>query len=196
VTDSNEIVSVGDPAVFSIESGILRAYPRLGARALGFFGLYIKGARFGVMKPDATLLACSYDAVLARIRLRGMHHCPIDAENADVEILVDAINTSRYGDVDNDWKRLGYSRRRLDEVLTEANAWWAPDGDEAFDDNSRVLQFDLPDGRVLLLGFRSAEPHRYHDVAMVTIEAVRFYGALADWVTAFDRARDRLLEEA
>jgi hypothetical protein len=54
---------VGDPSVFAIESEITRAYERLSFRALGYFVIYVCGRSYGVRAPDATMLACSFDAV-------------------------------------------------------------------------------------------------------------------------------------
>src|SRR5580700_10908121 len=66
-------VIIGDPSVFAIESGITQAYDRLSQRALGFFVIPVGGRRFGVYKPDATMLGCSFDTVQRRIAERGTH---------------------------------------------------------------------------------------------------------------------------
>jgi hypothetical protein len=64
---------------------------------------------------------------------------------------------------------------------------WAPDGDEAFDDWSHVLQFDVG-GRVRLIGFRSNERGYHHDertLADVWIDEGLFYRVLKQWRDAF-----------
>jgi hypothetical protein len=53
----------GDPSTFAIESNISRAFHRLSSRALGRFTVHLRGRRYGVFEPDATLLACSLDEI-------------------------------------------------------------------------------------------------------------------------------------
>jgi hypothetical protein len=63
----------------------------------------------------------------------------------------------------------------------------APDGDEAFDDGSFVLQFDVGD-RVRLIAFKSC--HNYlHDAGSLSdvwLAADDFYGILRQWHDAFE----------
>jgi hypothetical protein len=63
-----------------------------------------------------------------------------------------------------------------------------PDGDEAFDDRSYVLQFDVGD-RVRLIAFRPMEGSCLHDPATlrdVWLVANDFYRILQDWLDAFE----------
>jgi len=59
---------------------------------------------------------------------------------------------------------------------------WAPDDDEAFDDGSYVLQFDV-EGRVRVIAFRSTEDY-VHDPATLSdvwLPIQGFYGVLSQW---------------
>ena len=49
------LVMVGDPTLFAIESAITQAFERLGFRALGYFVVHLNGRCYGVRRPDATL---------------------------------------------------------------------------------------------------------------------------------------------
>lgn len=177
---------VGNPSAFAIESSITQAYERLGQRALGFFVIHIDGKSYGVRSPDATLLACSLDAVQRRISRRGTHCAPFAAE-ADARGLADAFLSARFSDEQTTGPFLGMSSTALDELLTSNEIIWAPDGDEAFDDGSYVLQFDC--GNVVrLIAFRNTE--RREDVATtlvdVSIAADDFYRILDNWQAAFE----------
>jgi hypothetical protein len=72
---------------------------------------------------------------------------------------------------------------------------WAPDGDEAFDDGSYVLQFDVED-RVRLIAFRSGEGY-VHDPATLSdvwLPSDDFYGVLQEWLQSFDREWTALMK--
>lgn len=45
-------MTIGDPAVFAVESQITSAYERLSLRALGLFVIHIQGQTYGVRLPD------------------------------------------------------------------------------------------------------------------------------------------------
>jgi hypothetical protein len=69
-----------------------------------------------------------------------------------------------------------------------ASYYVGPDGDEAFDDGSFVLQFDVQD-RVRLIAFRSGAGY-VHDpdtLSDVWLPADDFYRVLEQWHQAFDR---------
>src|SRR5260370_38825365 len=76
----------GDPEVFALEARISRAYSRLSLRALGYFVMYVTGRRFGVYNEQATLLACSLEAVRQRIASRGLHIAPFADTRPAAEI--------------------------------------------------------------------------------------------------------------
>src|SRR5262249_5900052 len=140
---------VGDTSVFAIESEITVAYHRASFRALGFFTIYVRGKMFGFRKPDATMLACSFDAVETRLSNAGSHTFPFG--DADAASIVSAYEHALFID-DGTKSCFGMSSQAFIELLHEKNIVWAPDGDEAFDDGSHILQFDIGD-RVRLIAF-------------------------------------------
>jgi len=74
------------------------------------------------------------------------------------------------------------------ETRDSGHLLWIPDGDEAFDDGSHVLQFDLND-RVRLVGFKRQEEELYDRNSLVDLwlPSDAFYGTLTSWNSAFDR---------
>jgi hypothetical protein len=175
----------GDPSVFAIESGITQAYRRLSARALGFFVIYVAGERYGVFEPDATMLACSLDEVARRLAGRGTHTVPFGAE-AEAGAIADAFRLACYADVE-DQVYFGIPEREFRDLMYSKEIVWAPDGDEAFDDRSCVLQFDS-ESDVRLIAFRTAESG-LHDPATLKdqwLDGEQFYAVLREWRDAFE----------
>ena len=72
-------------------------------------------------------------------------------------------------------------------MISSKRIIWAPDGDEAFDDGSYVLQFDVGD-RVRLIAFKSCPGHFYDRATLsdVSLAADDFYCVLQKWHDAFE----------
>ena len=140
---------IGDPNRFAIESGIARAYDRPSLRGLGFFVIRVMSELYGVNDPEATMLACSFDAVEKRINERGCHTAFFSTE-PDASKIADAFCKSVYGSEPIDGFD-GFTPEAIEAVFDSGDIQWAPDGDEAFDDGSFVLQFDVED-RVRVIG--------------------------------------------
>jgi Immunity protein 42 len=177
---------IGNPAVFAIESEITRAYESLGLRALGFFVLHIGGRRYGVHEPDATMLANSFDEVQERIASRDKHTAPFASE-PDGGTIADAFRNAIYSDKQEE-RFFGIPLAEFCEFFyMPSNVMWAPDGDEAFDDGSYVLQFDV-DRRVRLIAFKSDQGYRHASGTLsdVWLPADDFYNVLYEWRDAFD----------
>ena len=70
---------------------------------------------------------------------------------------------------------------------SKTDCMWAPDGDEAFDDGSYVLQFDVKD-RVRLIAFKSDGKYSYDPSTLsdVWLAAENYYGVLKQWRDAFE----------
>jgi Immunity protein 42 len=174
---------VGNPSIFAIESGITHAYKRLSFRALGYFLIHIAGSSYGVRSPDASLLACSFDKVKERIGNRGRHIASF-ATGVSASEVAEAFCASIYwwnqehksffGIPYIDFKKLVYSHRLI----------WAPDGDEAFDDGSFVLHFDVED-RVRLIGFIHGPNETLENLVDIWVDADEFYSILSKWQNAF-----------
>lgn len=185
------MIIVGDPAVCAIESEITRAYERLSFRALGYFVIHVDGELYGVKAPDATLLACSFDQVEARLANRGRHTAEFSRE-PDPARVADVINSCVYGD-DPDAARpdsgterpLGLSEQEVSSVIADNAIIWAPDGDEAFDDGSSVLQFDVGE-QVRIIAFRRGDDGtQISNVRDVWLPADNFYEILRKWHASF-----------
>ena len=177
---------VGTPAVSAIESGIFQVHERPSLRALGFFVIHIGGFRYGVYEDEATMLANSFDEVRRRIADQGSHSCPFALE-ADARKIADAVSLAIYGDGLKDEAFLGVSRSELCELVSSKNLLWVPDEDEAFDDGSYVLQFDVEE-RVRLIAFQRPiglfhEPSTLRDI---WVAKQAYYGTLQQWKDEFE----------
>ena len=178
---------VGDSSKFAIESGITKAYERLSFRALGYFVIYIAGRRYGVFAPDATMLACSFDEVESRITQRGRHTAPFATED-NAGKIADAYRDAIYAPDQEANYFFGIPQPEFHDLIYSNHLAWTPDGDEAFDDWSHILQFDVGD-RVRLIGFRSLDGDYHHDpntLADVWLNADAFYQTLQQWRDSFD----------
>jgi len=180
-------VIIGDTDVFAIESQITRAYARLSLRGLGFFVVHIGGYRFGVHAPEATALACSFDTVKERIDHRGEHIAELSSE-PDASLIARAVRLALYTPNQEEQQFFGLSGSQLSDVIYSRRLLWAPDGDAAFDDGSKILQFDIDD-RVRLIAFRLDDGSNGSGVSSlreVSISAETFYGLLRMWHHAFE----------
>ena len=179
-------MTVGDTSSFAIESEIARAFERLSFRGLGFFVIHVAGQRYGIKSPGQSMLACSFDEVGRRINGRGNHQAPF-AEAVAIDIA-NSYTSAVYLDNNGNQIYFGMSEAQFTETLYSNSLVWAPDGDEAFDDHSYVLQFDVGD-RVRLIAFK--RPDSLVDPASVRevwLSSDTFYNALLEW-------RDRFMAE-
>jgi Immunity protein 42 len=176
---------IGDQSVFAIESGITHAYERLSFRALGFFVIHINGRRYGVHSPNATMLACSFDEVGNRITRRGSHIASFATE-PDADEIANAVCHAIYASDQENTRFFGISRPEFHDLVYSNHLLWAPDGDEAFDDGSHVLQFDVKN-RVRLIAFKNSE-EGYDSSTLndMWFEGDKFYDILQRWRDAFE----------
>ena len=174
---------IGNPSVFAIESSISQAYERLSFRALGFFVIYVGGRYYGRRSPDSTMLACSYDEIERRIAGRGRRTALFATEEGGR--VADAFRSAFYDEKPEEGY-FGIPLADFVEMIHSKQIMW-PGGDEAFDDGSYVLQFDIGD-RVRLIAFKSMEDGYLHDPGTrseVSLAAEDFYRVLQDWRDAF-----------
>lgn len=183
---------IGDVNCFAIESHITKAYHRPGAFALGYFNIYLRGKRFGKTALDSTLLGCSHDEVKRRLSHRGMHRFSFSNEDK-CDLVTTYLNSRYWGKCELDVRVI--NARAFDEEITSNELVWAPDGDQAFDDGSHVLQFDL-DSRVRLLGFKNEPPSIFdcRSIVDIIIDSDIFYDILYMWAQAVEVERNALLE--
>jgi Immunity protein 42 len=176
---------IGNASIFAIESEIYRAYERLSLRALGFFVLHVGGRRYGVHKPETTMLATAFDAVQSRIVCRGKHTAPFATE-PDAGAIANAFRNAIYAD-DQGESFLGIPLANFCKFFSETGnvAWGA--GDETFDDGSYVLQFEV-DSRVRLIAFKSDDHYRRVPATLTDmwLPADDFYDILRKWRYAFE----------
>lgn len=179
---------VGNPSTFAIESGITFAYERLSFRALGFFVIHVGGLRYGVYKPDASMLACSFDEVERRIADRGRHAAPFASER-DAGSIADAFRNAIYAEEQKEsFFDIPLSEFRKFFYKKSCDIMWAPDGDAAFDDSSFVLQFDV-ENRVRLIAFKSATIGYCHEpksLSDIWLSGNDYYDLLQRWRDAFE----------
>jgi hypothetical protein len=177
----------GDPSVFAIESGISKSFENPRPQALGFFNIHIAGRRYGVYKSEATMLANSFDSVQRRIADRGKHTTPFALEGNPSEIA-DSFRNAIFSENPSE-SFFGIPSSEFCKLFSanENDCAWAPDGDEAFDDGSYVLQFDVKD-RVRLVAFKSAYKCSYdpNTLSDVWLAADDFYDVLRKWSEAFE----------
>jgi hypothetical protein len=188
---------VGNPKVFAIESGIAQAFERPSVRALGFFVIHLGGIRYGSYAPKATLLACSFDEVKRRISDWGIHTAPF-AEEPDARKISEAFRRAVFGEGEGDEVEfLGISRTDFDGLFdrNSNSLMWAPDGDEAFDDGSYILQFDVAE-RVRLIAFRCTKEGVPDDSTLkdVWVSAATFYETLREWSQTFEKEWTSILK--
>jgi hypothetical protein len=146
------------------------------------FNIHIDGIRYGVYEPDATMLACSFDEVKWRIDNRGKHIAPFASE-PDAKRIADAYVNAIYGEVQaSDY--FGIPLPDFCEMIYSSEIRWAPDGDEAFDDGSYVLQFDIKD-TVRLIAFKRGDGASLFSLKDICLSADDFYKILQNWYDAF-----------
>jgi hypothetical protein len=173
--------------VFEIKSGIAVAYESPGLRALGHFILRIADREYGVNEHDASMLACSFDEVERRIKDRGKHVIFFSKHPSAGEIA-DVVYSAIYGTSQTS-PIFGLSKPALCEAIRSSRILWAPDGDQAFDDGSYVLHFDVG-GQVRLIGFKLGG-NALHDPATLSevwLSAESFYALLQRWRSEFEAA--------
>jgi Immunity protein 42 len=177
---------IGDPEVFAIESVITKAYERLSFRALGYFVLDVAGRSYGVKESDATLLACSLDEVSRRLARRGSHnpHFPIDASAGEIAY---AFRRAGYAICEENERFFGMAAVQFGEAIYAKHLEWAPDGDEAFDDGSYVLQIEDMK-RVRLIAYVSTPDNLYDPATLrdVWLSSHDFYNILQSWRDLFE----------
>jgi hypothetical protein len=102
------------------------------------------------------MLGCSFDSVQRRVTDRGKHTAPFALEGDPGEIA-DSFRNAIFSE--NPRQRfLAIPSIEFNEFFNKSktDCMWAPDGDEAFDDGSYVLQFDVKD-RVRLAACRTIQ---------------------------------------
>ena len=179
---------VGNKSSFAIETVITQASENLGLRALGYFVVHIGGRNYGVREPDATMLACAFDEAGRIILDRGKHTAPFASE-PNASDIVDALRKAVYAPHPAAEQYFGISIREFIEFVYSSRCEWHRACDEAFDDGSSILLFDVG-GRVRLIADKPSklEYDYRHDPKTLCdtwLPADEYYGVLEQWRTAF-----------
>jgi len=139
-----------------------------------------------VCEPDATMLACSFSEVERRLIRRGQHTAPFATEEAGE--IADAFRNAIYAE-EQEESYFGIPLPDFAKLFSgnSSDLMWVPDGDEAFDEGSYVLQFDMDD-RARLIAFRCLEGYRHDPASLsdVWLSADAFYDVLQQWHDAFE----------
>jgi hypothetical protein len=175
---------IGDPSVIAIESRITFAYERLSLRGLGFFVVHVGGLSYGSRSSDSTMLACSFDGIGNRIAMRGRHELPFS--EADAREIAESFRNAIYGDNQRE-SYFGIPLSQFRDMIYSKRIVWAPDGDEAFDDGSYILQFDI-ENHVRVIAFKSDQSNPYDPATIrdVRVKSDDFYTLLKNWHDAFE----------
>lgn len=175
----HEQTTFGDPYTFAVGAGVAYRH-RDWHMSLGHFCIHIDGFRYGIVTPDATALGNSFGELQHRILRQGDHRCYFSNRPA-AEIAI-AYRTSFMGEElrSASFNYFGQRESVFKHALGQSHAEWAPDGDEAFDDSSYVLQFDLDDDFCRLVGFRAAEDGLFDPDTLreVTLTSTSFYAII------------------
>jgi hypothetical protein len=176
-------VIVGEKSEFAIESELNVPLANIGQRGLGFFVIYIKGRMFGVREEDATMLACSFEAVARRVANAGSQTLDYVHEKTPLQRVVDSVQRSLYDveSIGDTFFDVSSDKFRAD--VYKSGVLWAPDGDEAFDDGGHVLQFDFL-GSVRLIGFVSGD--KSDRATGVFLPSLKYYSLLRTWLSEFE----------
>lgn len=184
---------IGSPSSFAVESQITLAYADLGLRALGFFVVHIGGTCYGARESDATMLACAFDEVGRIISDRGKHTIPFSNEPVAGKV-VEAIRQAVYEPVPTAKRFFGLSILEISNYVFSSRCEWHRACDEAFDDGSYILRFDVG-RRVRLIADRPMQEKAGNRGNTETfsdtwLEADEYYGVLRRWHTTFETEWD------
>lgn len=179
------IIRHGNADIFAIES--LMAQPVLNDSqcGIGYFVLYVNSMMYGCRELDSTCLGCSYNEVKQRLRNRGKHVLEIPI--ADPVHFARSAIACMYGSEDDGAGYDFLDKECFLDILAQSGAWWAPDGDEAFDDGSNVFQIDCAES-VRIIAFKRGAAGSVDESSLrdLTLDATAFYTILEQWIRDFE----------
>ena len=177
---------IGNPLRLAIESEITQVSERSSQMALGFFVIDIMGRSYGVREPNATMLGASFNEVGRRIARRGNHSLPVVME-ADAGSVASAFRRAIYKEREESELFLGMTVEQFRGAIYSNHLVWAPDGDEAFDDGSYVLQIENQN-QVRLIAFVGTRDSLYDPSSLrdLHLSGSEFYTVLQNWHDDFN----------
>jgi hypothetical protein len=179
-------ILVGDVNIIAVESYVDQFLPAKGQLGVGYFIIHVAGRVFGVKDRRASVLGNSYYEVCERIGRRGKHDLSFSGQVDAKELSLSVLNIL----YDRGFKKFPLSTEletEMERVLYTSNIIWAPDGDEAFDDGSHVLQIDEGrHARVIALVNHETEDLTIDSIVELRISADEFYEILYSWSRKFE----------
>lgn len=185
---------IGNKSSFAIDTHIEEKLESKSLLGIGYFNIILADRRFGVCEVDATTLGCSYDNIVTRINDRGNHVAPF-GEVADAHSVAKIFRDVMYINGEDGEPVFDLPRKTFMDLIYNNKLMWAPDGDEAFDDGSFVLHFDIGND-VRLIGFyTNVDTYCDEDTLVdIRISANEYYGILDSWRSKFEKEMGLLFE--
>jgi hypothetical protein len=175
-------LTCGNTASLAICSSVSHVFDSINHKALGSFQIAVAGRFFGLPDAEASMLGCSVDEVSRRIANKG-RHTAFYSSTATASAIAKTIAAAIYGDDNAQDIFFGMARRNFLDSVYESYLIWAPDGDQAFDDSSVVLHFDVGD-KVRIIAFHN-EVNGIGNLEEVWLSSDYFYRVLVSWRDAF-----------
>ena len=174
----------GHKQLFAIESEVSAFYEEPGLAALGFFAIHLKSNSFGVIAPDATMLAAVRDEVKRRIASRGTHIAPFAVDHS-APAITSAIQSAIY---DYSWSGqevLGLPCSVFVDSVVRSHCEFHRRCDESFDDGSMVLFFDVGQD-VRCIAQKTFQDKKKDVLVDLLVPADEYYGVMGEWLKWFD----------
>jgi hypothetical protein len=181
----------GNPDQFAFEFGIFQAFNSASIPANGHAIIHVNGMSYGRDDPEASSLGYIYGDVEYRLSCPGGRVIrQWDGASAEqiARSYVAAFHTS-----EGENTELHLSRDEFIALVNKQRLGWASSGEEAWDDGSVVLQFDVGT-RVRLVAFKTDyvdSKTTYHTFTERYVESAEFYQVLSEWKAAFDAEWNR-----
>jgi len=178
-------MTIGDPKIFAIESEIFEAYENLGFFGLGFFVLHVNSHQYGVREENATMLGCALSEAQERLYDRGKHIAPFAYGNS-AKNIIQGLREARYDPFPKRELIWGLSLDEINNIVGSSKCYWDTRCDEAFDDGSLILQFDIKE-KVRLIANKTSNslskmPEEHEFLQDLIIDSPMFYGILEEWI--------------
>ncbi|MCA9290144.1 MAG: hypothetical protein KDA25_03385 [Phycisphaerales bacterium] len=171
----------GDQQRFAVEVRYGSDSARDIGSAFGRFRLWIRGQSFGCPGDSSSCFAPSGESLRQRWRQRGQHHADwVDRERPLAALR--EVHELVYLLTDDDLAERGLQPNRVAEAV---NLMMAPDGSEAFDDGSLVIQWDTDD-QVIVAGTIVTDEGVDDSIALIALANNEFYGIIQEAIRFLD----------
>ena len=175
----------GNPSRFAIESEITGYVTKRFPGCVGYFVVHVAGETYCRKTEDATDLPGSFDAVEERLQRRGRRQVEY-LESHSAHDIAEAYIAFVYAGEEHVPSTNSIDMEKFIFVFGRGDCVWMPDGTEAADDGSHLIQFDVQD-RVRLIAFRS-DPDalvKSGSLRELMLGGDEFYGVCDQWRQRF-----------